>query len=113
MSEKKEESKTNNIEPRTHKLNISKIENLNVTVKSENANSNNNPIIKDNVLTEQELNILDRKTKTPANNSQVRNSQVNNEENKNAEENANEDNKGDKEAKNENNKLEESITSSD
>ena len=111
MSEKKEESKTNNIEPKTTKLNISKIENLNVTVKSENTNSNNNPIIKDNVLTEQELNILDRKTKTPANNSQVRNSQVNNEENKNAEENANEDNKGDKEAKNENNKLEESMAS--
>ena len=111
MSEKKEESKTNNIEPKTTKLNISKIENLNVTVKSENTNSNNNPIIKDNVLTEQELNILDRKTKTPANNSQVRNSQVNNEENKNAEENANEGNKGDKEAKNENNKLEESMAS--
>ena len=111
MSEKKEESKTNNIEPKITKLNISKIENLNVTVKSENTNSNNNPIIKDNVLTEQELNILDRKTKTPANNSQVRNSQVNNEENKNAEENPNEENKVDKEAKNENNKLEESMAS--
>ena len=83
-----------------------------MTTKSDNANANpkNNPIIKDNILTEQEINNVDRKIKTPANISELRNSQENNDENKNLEDNKNE---GDnKEVKNENNnKLEESIAS--
>ena len=111
-SEKKEESNINEKEQKNSKLNLSKVENLNETVKSENANPNNNPIIKDNVLTEQEMNTISRKIKTPANNSEIKNVTENNNENKNINENINEDNKNDnKEVKNENNKLDESIAS--
>ena len=111
-SEKKEESNINVKEQSNNKLSLSKVENLNETVKSENANPNNNPIIKDNVLTEQEMSTISRKIKTPANNSELKDVTENNNENKNINENLNEDNKNDnKEVKNENNKLDESIAS--
>ena len=111
-SEKKEESNINVKEQNNNKLSLSKVENLNETIKSENANPNNNPIIKDNVLTDQEMNTVSRKIKTPANNSEIKDVTENNNENKNINENINEDNKNDnKEVKNENNKLDESIAS--
>ena len=111
-SEKKEESNINVKEQNNNKLSLSKVENLNETIKSENANPNNNPIIKDNVLTDQEMNTVSRKIKTPANNSEIKDVTESNNENKNINENINEDNKNDnKEVKNENNKLDESIAS--
>ena len=52
QSENQNESNIDNKEDKNKKLKISKIEILNQTQKSENQISNNNPIIKDNLLTE-------------------------------------------------------------
>ena len=110
-SEKKEETKNNN-ELKTSKLNISKVENLNATLKSENVNPKNNPIIKDNLLSEQD--IVERKNRTFSNNSEIKITKDNNTENINIfenKDNANEDKNNAKDVKNEENKLEESIAS--
>ena len=116
QSEKQNESNIDNKEDKNKKLNISKVEILNQTQKSENQVPNNNPIIKDNLLTEQEMNTISRNIKTPANNSEIR-TEINkgNEEEKNNEENINKDkdnidDKINKDGKNEN-KLEESLAS--
>ena len=98
------------------KINLSRIE-LNETVKSEITNPNNNPIIKDNILSEQEMNTINRTIKTPANNSQITGSAANIEgedkkDDGNKEINIIEKiNKDNKNIKNENNKLDESIAS--
>ena len=55
----KEEEKSNN------KINISKIEDINETMKSEKENLDNNNIIKDNILTEEEKKLINRNIKTP------------------------------------------------
>ena len=57
IEEKKEEERP--------KINISKIENLNDTMKSDKENIENNKIIKDNILTEEERKDTYRNTKTP------------------------------------------------
>ena len=99
------------------KINLSKIEKLNETVKSEITYPNNNPIIKDNILSEQEMNTINRTIKTPANNSQISGGAANIEgEEKKEDENKDINiidkiNKDNKDIKNENNKLEESIAS--
>jgi hypothetical protein len=61
IEEIKEEEKSNN------KINISKIENLNETMKSEKENTENNKIIKDTILTEEERKETNRNIKTPDN----------------------------------------------
>ena len=115
--EKQNESNMDNKESK-NKLALSKIENLNETLKSENKNSNNNPIVKENILTEQEKNLINRTIKTPANNSEIK-VEVQKEEEKNNEEK--EEKKDKKDEKNEkinndekkinDNKLDESIAS--
>ena len=120
QSEKQTESNLNNVEEKDKKIALSKIEILNETQKSENQAPNSNPIIKDNLLTEEEMNTISRKIKTPANNSEIRDGK-NKEEGVDGEERNNEENKDknkniidekiNKDARNENNKLDESIAS--
>ena len=52
-------------EEKSNKINISKIENLNITTKSEKENVENNNIMKDNILTEEEKKETNRNIKTP------------------------------------------------
>ena len=120
QSEKQTESNIHNLEEKDKKIALSKIEILNETQKSENQAPNNNPIIKDNLLTEEEMNTISRKIKTPANNSEIRD-EKNKEEGVDVEERNNEENKDknkniidekiNKDVRNENNKLDESIAS--
>ena len=100
IEEIKEEEKSN-------KINISKIENMDITTKSEKENIENNKIIKDNVLTDEEKNETNRIVKTPDN------SQINTET---KEPKINEELREEKEIKDipqkkEENKLDESIAS--
>ena len=117
QSEKQNESNIKNKEDNAKKINISKIEQLNETLKSENTNPNNNPIIKDNILTEQEMNTINRNIRTPANNSQNMGGGTNIEDEEKKGDEKKDQNKdiiGEKinrEINNENNKLEESIAS--
>ena len=113
QSEKQNESNINELEDKNKKINLSKIDNLNETQKSENQVPNNNPIIKENLLTEQEMNNITRNIKTPVNTSEVKNDEK---EEKNLDENNKDNNniideKINKDVNNEKNKLEESIAS--
>ena len=113
QSEKQNESNIDNLEDKNKKINLSKIDNLNETQKSENQVPNNNPIIKENLLTEQEMNNITRNIKTPVNTSEVKNDEK---EEKNLDENNKDNNniideKINKDVNNEKNKLEESIAS--
>ena len=124
QTEKQNESKNLGNEDK-NKITLSKIDNLNETLKSENVNAGNNQIIKDNMLTEQEMQDINRKIKTPIiNNSEIKPSNENNNENNLNENNLNDNNNNtnennnnnnidnNKPSKNENNnKLEESMAS--
>ena len=81
QAEKQNESKNILGKNEDNKIRLSKIDNLNETLKSENINTNNNPIIKDNLLTEQEMNNRTIKTPVP-NSSEIKN--TDNNENMNA-----------------------------
>ena len=98
IEEIKEEEKSNN------KINISKIENLNETMKSEKENTENNKIIKDTILTEEERKETNRNIKTP-DNSLIRKETKEKKEIKEKEDDIIE------KKEEENNKLEESIGS--
>ena len=114
QAEKQNESDIKNKEDTNKKINLSRIEKFNETVKSENINQNNNPIIKDNLLTEQEMSAINRNIKTPANNSQIAGGAPTNAEGEEKRSDENKDKineKINKDIKNENNKLEESIAS--
>ena len=125
QTEKQNESKNLGNEDK-NKITLSKIDNLNETLKSENVNAGNNQIIKDNMLTEQEMQDINRKIKTPIiGNSEIKPSNENNNENNLNENNLNDNNNNtnennnnnnidnnNKPSKNENNnKLEESMAS--
>ena len=113
QSEKQNESNIDNLEDKNKKINLSKIDNLNETQKSENQVPNNNPIIKENLLTEQEKNTITRTIKTPANTSEVKNEEKDdkNIDEKNKDNNNIIDEKINKDENKEKNKLEESIAS--
>ena len=113
QSEKQNESNINELEDKNKKINLSKIDNLNETQKSENQVPNNNPIIKENLLTEQEMNTITRNIKTPVNTSEVKNDEKEekNLDEKNKDNNNIIDEKINKDVNNEKNKLEESIAS--
>ena len=102
QNEEKENNGEIKEEEKSNKINISKIENMNETMKSEKENLENNNIIKDTVLTEEEIKESNRNIKTP-NNSQIRKEKEEKKEEKKNEENIVE--------KKEENKLEESIAS--
>ena len=102
QNEEKENNGEIKEEEKNNKINISKIENMNETMKSEKENLENNNIIKDTVLTEEERKESNRNIKTP-NNSQIRKEKEEKKEEKKNEENIVE--------KKEENKLEESIAS--
>ena len=116
QAEKQNESKNSLGKNEDNKITLSKIDNLNETLKSENINTNNNPIIKDNLLSEEEMNKRTIKTPVP-NSSEIKNTDNNENMNANANENDIKDNKDtndqptmNKPGKNEN-KLDESIAS--
>ena len=112
QSEKQNESNINNQEDKDKKITLSKIDNLNETQKSENQIPNNNPIIKDNLLTEEEMKAITRSIKTPANISKVKNDEK---DDKNVDEKGKDNNNNniinEKINKEEKNKLEESMAS--
>ena len=113
QSEKQNESNIDNLEDKNKKINLSKIDNLNVTQKSENQAPNNNPIIKENLLTEQEMKTITRTIKTPANTSQVKKEEKDdkNIDEKNKDSNNLIEEKINKDENKEKNKLEESLAS--
>ena len=97
-------------EEQSNKINISKIENMNETLKSEKENAGNNNIIKDNILTEEERKETSRIIKTP-DTSKIRKEKEEKKEEKIEEKK--EEKKEDKDTieKKEENKLDESIGS--
>ena len=112
QSEKQNEINIKDDTSNKNKMNISKIEKLNETFKSENVNPKTNPIIKENELSEQEVKSINRIVKTPINASEIKDDKEKKEEKK--EEEKKEDikpNEEEKEIKKEENKLEESIAS--
>ena len=102
IAEIKEEEKSKD------KINLSKIEGLNDTMRSEKENIESNKIIKDTILTEEEKKESNRNTKTPENLSLIHNNSKNQEQglDKNVEEKKPTEEKN---LKTEENKLEESI----
>ena len=110
QAEKQNESEINNKEE-NKKITLSKIDNLNETQKSENHIPTNNPIIKENLLSEQEMNTITRNIKTPVNASEIKAEEKPDEKNKENKDNNNMINEKINDAKKENNKLEESIAS--
>ena len=113
QSEKQNESNIDNLEDKNKKINLSKIDNLNETQKSENQVPHNNPIIKENLLTEQEMKTITRTIKTPANTSQVKKEEKDdkNIDEKNKDSNNLIEEKINKDENKEKNKLEESLAS--
>ena len=110
QAEKQNESEINNKEE-NKKITLSKIDNLNETQKSENQIPTNNPIIKENLLTQQEMDTITRNIKTPVNASEIKAEEKPDEKNKENKDNNNMINEKINDAKKENNKLEESIAS--
>ena len=113
QAEKQNESEINNKEE-NKKITLSKIDNLNETQKSENQIPTNNPIIKENLLTQQEMDTITRNIKTPVNASEIKAEEKPDEKNKENKENKDNNNmiiEKINDAKKENNKLEESIAS--
>ena len=110
QAEKQNESEINNKEE-NKKITLSKIDNLNETQKSENQIPTNNPIIKENLLTQQEMDTITRNIKTPVNASEIKTEEKPDEKNKENKDNNNMINEKINDAKKENNKLEESIAS--
>ena len=102
IAEIKEEEKSKD------KINLSKIEGLNDTMRSEKENIESNKIIKDTILTEEEKKESNRNTKTPENLSLIHNNSKNQEQglDKNVEEKKPLEEKN---LKTDENKLEESI----
>ena len=74
IAEIKEEEKSKD------KINLSKIEGLNDTMRSEKENIESNKIIKDTILTEEEKKESNRNTKTPENLSLIHNNSKNQEQ---------------------------------
>ena len=110
QAEKQNESEIKNKEE-NKKITLSKIDNLNETQKSENQIPTNNPIIKENLLTQQEMDTITRNIKTPVNASEIKAEEKPDEKNKENKDNNNMINEKINDAKKENNKLEESIAS--
>ena len=110
QAEKQNESEIKNKEE-NKKITLSKIDNLNETQKSENQIPTNNPIIKENLLTQQEMDTITRNIKTPVNASEIKAEEKPDEKNKENKDNNNMINENINDAKKENNKLEESIAS--
>ena len=110
QAEKQNESEIKNKEE-NKKITLSKIDNLNETQKSENQIPTNNPIIKENLLTQQEMDTITRNIKTPVNASEIKAEEKPEEKNKENKDNNNMINEKINDAKKENNKLEESIAS--
>ena len=110
QAEKQNESEINNKEE-NKKITLSKIDNLNETQKSENQIPTNNPIIKENLLSQQEMDTIIRNIKTPVNASEIKAEEKPDEKNKENKDNNNMINEKINDAKKENNKLEESIAS--
>ncbi len=110
QAEKQNESEIKNKEE-NKKITLSKIDNLNETQKSENQIPTNNPIIKENLLTQQEMDTITRNIKTPVNASEIKAEEKPDEKNKENKNNNNMINEKINDAKKENNKLEESIAS--